>query len=276
MTYAEYLRSQGATDDEIKILDVPLARKAFEKMQTDLSAAESARKAAETAAAEIETKTKEWYDSTVVPTYESIRNESIRNAAELAKAKTALIEIQKRGLVNVAKDMGYDPEGAPPADKTPAAAFDPEKFFQERIVPLAASEGDAIAVAQDIAAEHRVLFPDRPLNFRELRREAVAAKKPVEQFWMERYGVQAARDAKAAADKEAYERKLRDEGAAAERARYADQANPNMRPFAPSASPFTPRPAANREKQPWEIGSEALAGDRVARATKKVLETVVH
>lgn len=286
-TLAEYLRSQGASEDDIKALTEGsfsgAANRAFSKLQADLTAESTARAAAESSIKDLEQKSQSWYNEQIVPEFEKLRNKTITTEAELAKARTALLTAQKQGLLNVAKDLGYDPESNPtPQNPTATAAgsFDPNRYFtRDEILQIAQGEGDAIAIAQDIAYEHSRLFPDKPLNFRELRKRAVAAKKPVEQLWMEEFHVADARAAQAKSAHDAELAKAREEGATAERQRLADQyGNPNTRPLAPSSSPFTPRPATGRDKMPWDApgSSEALSNDRVARATKKVMETVVH
>jgi hypothetical protein len=115
---------------------------------------------------------------------------------------------------------------------------------------VAEREGDAIAIAQDIAYEHRQLFPDKPLNFRELRREAVSRKMPVESLWMERYSVQAARDTKAAADKATEKAKIETDAVTKYKSENP-QTNPMLQQPRISSTPFITPPSASTEKQPW-------------------------
>jgi hypothetical protein len=62
-----------------------------------------------------------------------------------------------------------------------------------------------------------------------------------------------------------------EQGAKEERERLATTyGNPDLRPLAPSTSPFTKRPEAGREAQPWEVGDRS--NERVQRATKTILD----
>jgi len=288
ITFAEYLKSLGTADEDVKALTegsfASTAKRAFDKLQADLAAEHAAREAAEAARVAYEASVDEWHKTKVIPEYQSMQNELIKVQAEEARAKRVLAAIQERGLIDVAKDLGYDP--APPKHAPSSGGdnnvpvLDPSKYFtRDEILQIAKGEGEAIAIAQDIAYEHAQLFPDRPLKFRELRAKAEAAKKPVEQFWMETYGVAAAREKREADAKAAYEKRLREEGATAERAKFAEGANPFNRPLVPSVSPLAARPATGRDKQPWELGGGEDGGrlqvDRVTRATQKVLNDQV-
>lgn len=281
-SFEDYLRSQGASAEDVKALTEgsfsATARRAFDKLQADLAAEADARKAAEVGAAAYEERINAWYEAEA-PKADAYRNEAITASAELAKAKAALREAEKKGLIKVAEQLGYKLDDAPVAPPAAAAAaLDPTKYFtRDEILQIAEREGEAIATAADIAYEHRVLFPDRPLNFKELRAKAVAARKPVQQLWEETFGVPAARQARADADKAAYEKKLRDEGASAERERLASQyGNPDARPLSPSASPFAfNRSKSHEGKQPWELDANALHSDRVRRATEAVVKSTM-
>jgi hypothetical protein len=273
-SYADYLRENGASDDDIKAMDTPIGRKAYEKMVADADAAAARAATAE----ESVKKHQEWYSDEAVPAYKDMETKMLQAQSEKARVDALLKAAQERGMIDIALLEGHTP--APPAPTGGGGAppdFDPKKYnlvTNDTLLSVAEREGDAIAIASDIAFEHSQLFPNNPLKFRELRREAVAAKKSVEQLWMEKYGVVAAREAKAKAEKEAYEKRLREEGAAAERTRIADQyANPETRPLATSNSPFAPRPKGDERegKQPWDSSTD-LSVSRVQNATKKLME----
>jgi hypothetical protein len=275
MTYSEYLKSLGATEDEIKLMDTGVARKAFDKLQADLTAASDRVAAAEQSKKDYEAKSTEWHDR-VNTEYLTVKDQLVVAKANEAKARAVIDEAQKQGLIKVAEDLGYVTAPPKPDDKSGTPNFDPTKYFtKDDIVGIARKEAQAIAIAQDIASEHRMLFPDKPLKFAALRDKADTSGKSVQEVWEQEFGVPAARAAKEAADKTAYEKRLRDEGAATARAELASQyGNPDTRPLSTSTSPFAPRPAANREKQPWEAGLDGDNGsnDRVARATKSFIE----
>lgn len=271
MTYAEYLKSQGASDEDIKVLDTAIARKAFDKSQADLAAAQ----AAQAQAVADRTATEDWYRTKAVPEFTAKQNEVIAANANAARYKAALKAAKEQGLV----DIDIEDDGTPPAPPNgahpPVPGIDTSKFVtMDHLAQVADREGDAIAIAQDIAFQHSQLFPDRPLNFRELRREAVAKRISVEQHWKEKYQVDSAIQAR---DKKRHDDELakaRDEGAKAERERLAGQFNPQTATPMPSSSPFTVRKTQGdiRAKQPWEAPSESvLSDDRVSRVARKIL-----
>ena len=148
---------------------------------------------------------------------------------------------------------------------------DPD-FTKDELVGEINKFGGSLAALEDMVSEHAYLFPGSRLNVTKLREEALATKKNVNQVWEEKYKVSEARAAREAADKKAYEDKLRKEGADAERAKFADQyGNPNLRTPEPSINTFAPRKEGERAgKQPWEVNQD-LGMDRVRRATQKVI-----
>jgi hypothetical protein len=202
MTYAEMLAENGASAEDIKILDTPAARKVYERQVA--AATEAKRKSDEIIAAN-----NAWREQveTQNQTYLRERDTAL---ADAAANSARMKKLQELGLLQVAENL--EPGSTQPkAGETPA--FDPkllEKYVTgDTLMAVAEREGDAIAIAQDISFEHQQLFgsdPTKRLNFRELRKEAVSRKVPVESLWMEKYGVAAARDAavaKATAEREA-------------------------------------------------------------------------
>jgi hypothetical protein len=113
------------------------------------------------------------------------------------------------------------------------------------------------------------------VDWESLYDEAVTAGKPVGQFWEQKFNVSSVRQARADSDKSAYEKKLRDEGASAERARIAEQGNPDIRPGVPSRAPWTQRTATDTLRagtNPWDAKSEhVLSDDRVRRVASKIM-----
>ena len=284
-TYSEYLKSCGASDDEVKILDTPIGRKSYERMLTGLMNLVKERDTVRAGAESLEARVDQYYRDTDAKLRET-QNQLTTASADAAKFRAALLTAQRQGLVDVAKDLGFTEDelkgGNPPARVNSPAngsnGFDPEKYFtRDDILSIADREGDAIALAQDIAAEHHILFPDRPLRFRELRDKAKTQKKPVEQVWMEEFKVGDAR--KAAEEKR---QKDHDEAIAkAAREKLMTElaprlgANPDMRPLEESRSPFAPRPTGTTRsgKQPWEVGtSEQLHDERVRHGTELAVQ----
>ena len=278
MSYEEYLKSNGATDDEIKALNVPAARKAFDKMQADLNEQARLRAIAETDRTNYQT----WYEKEAVPAFEAKDRE-----LQLAKGNEARIAaiVKERAqtdesLAEVARQMGYDipkpgAAAAPPAATAAAGSFDSKLYYtRDEILQIARAESKAIATMGRLVQEHERLFPGSDLvDWEGLREQAESTKKPLEQVWMDKYGVAAARQAKTDAAKAAEVAKWKAEGAKEKETELVNKfGNPDLRPLSPSSSPFTQRPATGRDKQPWELDRGNLESDRVTRATQKVIE----
>jgi len=283
MTYAEFLKSQGATEDELKVLVSPASEKAFAVMQAQIAAAaEKATKAEQDKASAI-AQYDTWYNDQAVPAYKRMEQEAILAKANEARARAVIEAAQKAGLVDVAKDLGYEVDPAKAAEAAriaaggnPPANFDPSKYIdRDTFMSVVDREGDAIALAQDIAAEHARLFPGMTLNFRELRKEAVTKKQPVEQLWMEKYKVADARALAAKLKQDEYDAKLRKEGADAKAAELASRyGDPNQRPLVASTSPFTQKQGDIERKQPWDTGDRS--NERVQKATAKVVSSLTQ
>lgn len=266
-TYAEFLKANGATEDEIKVMDVGPARRAYDAMQSKLEAESSARTAKEAELAKYD----EWYQTQALPEYKAMEKASIQNAGEAARYKAMVDKAREQGLIDVADDAAAKAAAAATTPAAPAG-FDPKNYpTWQDVTTIAEKEGEAIAIASDIAFEHRQLFPDKPLNFREMRRAAVAAKKPVEQFWMEQFGVAAARTARADAERKSHDDALIKQGRDAAVKELADKyGNPDVRPAMPSTSPFAARPDGGRDKSPWEVSDRS--SERVQRISQKLTQ----
>jgi hypothetical protein len=286
MNYAEWLRQNGATEDEVKALtEGSFARAgttAFNKMMERAAAAERERDEARAGAQAYEDRANDWFQK-VNTKVTDLEKSLIVTKANEARLREAILTAQKQGLIDVAKDLGFDPATPAPTPAATPSGFDPEKYFtREDISRIAETEGDAIALAQDIAAEHRTLFPDKPLRFRDLREKAKSSRKSVEQVWMEEFKVPEARAAHEASLRQAQEERIRKE----EREKVtleltARFGNPDIRPMEPSRSPFVERPQGNprQGKQPWELGenfADKLSDERVRRGTQTVLKQLTN
>jgi len=275
-TYAEYLRQNGATDEEIKILDVASARKAYDGMVAAAAASAAEAAAARQQMADFKTQTDTWYNDVAMPNYQKMEREAITSKANEARARAAVLASQDEGLKAVAKEMGWEVAPAPAAATvlTPGgtANFDPTKYVTvDRLNQFTQDAGASLARLQDMVIEYSQLYPNQRLNVSKLRDEALAAKSDVFAFYEKKFNIPAMRAEREKSEKDSYEKKLRDEGAAAARAELASTyGNPETRPMAPSTNPFAPRPSGGRDKQPWEMGDQS--GARVQRATKAVLD----
>jgi len=270
-TYAEYLKANGATDDEIKILDVPAAQRAFAKQQSDLAAAQAAAAAA---ASKVSTYD-EWYKVNA-PIADQMRAERDIAKAEAAAEKARLKALQDAGLIEVDANATAAAAAAEAARLAGAATFDPAKHnlvTSDILRQVADKEGEAIATLADLSWEHSQLFPGKPVNWRELRKEAVASNQNVEQLWMTRYNVQAARDARSAADKAAHEKAIADAAVADYKSKNS-QTNPMLHNAVPSSNPFTNRPPSAEDNLPWLKNDSAKVNDRVNRMLQNHPELV--
>lgn len=255
MTYAEYLAECGASADEIKILDTAVARKAFERQLAKVAEADAEKQKAadlikrnQTWATEVETQNQQYL------------KERDTAQVEAAAATARLKKMQELGLIEVAEKL--EPGSTKTEPVTAPGVFDPKLLepyvTRETLLQVAEKEGDAIAIAQDISFEHQQLFgndPTKRLNFRDLRREAVARKIPVEALWMEKYNVQAARDAAAAKAQAERDRKIAEEAVTKYKSEHS-ATNPLTAVPTISRSPFTERPASagmgDKRVQPWQ------------------------
>lgn len=277
-TYAEFLAENGATSEDIKLLDTPAARRGYEAMQTQLATATAAREKAEADAKAVN----DWYKDQATPYIADMKSKLTIAEANVARAAEVFRQSQDDGLVEIAKKLGYlDADGNPvsgaprPAASAAAsvAAPDLSKYITvDKLSEMSNSVGEGLAALQDLVMEHQQLFPGQRLNVRALRSEASAAHKPVYQYWEEKFGVPAARAAAEKAASDAHDKKLREEGAAQARQEFADRyGNPDTRPLTTSHSPFAPRPDTGRDKQPWDRQNDA-SSDRVSRATQHVVK----
>jgi hypothetical protein len=276
MTYAEYLKSQGASEDEIKILDTPVARRAYDRLEAAVVEKDAAAKAAKEREDAYYEQMNTWHDGQEKE-FKTVEGQLIAARTREAAAVSALRTAHERGMVDVAKDLGFNLD-APviPVKKDEPVAIDTSKFVTtENVLALAEREAESIALMSDIAAEHVYLFGAPLRNARELRREALTRKVSLEQVWQEKYGVVAARTAKDAAEKKAAEDLIRKNERELVTAEFASRyGNPETRPLDVSRSPVAPRPTVNREKAPWETGLDGEGGsnDRVRRATQNALK----
>ena len=264
MTFAEYLKSKGADDATIAAMDTPLAREVFDAMQAKAAEADTLR----TNMKSYETKVGEYYETTKQQA-EKRDKELMLARAEAARSRAAILSLQEQGLVDVAKDLGFDPKEPPKVE--PAA---PKYVTEADIMPAINNAGEGLAAVMDAMVEHNRLFPDKPFNARAIRQESVAAGKSFYDYWETKFNVRDARAAYEAKQKTDYESRLREEGAKAEREKLASMyANPNTRPAVPSSSPFVVKKSADgKVEQPWAKSEDQRSDDRVRRATENLIK----
>lgn len=277
--YVAWLKSNGANEDEIKALtEGPGAAHAIKAFDTAAARAAELEQKTQEALAERD-KTRSWYNDTALPFVESKQNELTAVKAEAARAKAALLDLQARGLSDVAKDMGYVPDDKGGGEGKPAAGaptMDPKNYFtRDEVAQIADREGDAIAAAQDIAAEHSILFPGVPLRMRELRQLAIQKRISVEQAWMDKFGVPAARTAQEQKLKQADEDRIRKDERAKVEAEVATKTfMPGAGVYQSSRAPWAaPSGRGDKSPQPWDDqgGSDTA---RQSRRAERALQAM--
>lgn len=218
-----------------------------------------------------------WYKDTGLPTVEKALKDAQDARATAASHEARLRTLQEQGLIKMAELEG-EPTKKEPAKEAPV--FDPKAHnlvTLDDVTRFADAEGDAIATAQDLAAEYSELFPGKSLfgyqgsngerGFRALRREAIAAKVPIRDFVAGKFKFQEKRTEIEKAALDAREAEIRkDERSKA----IAEIANPNARPPSMSKFPLLPRPATDG-KQPWD-NQEERAAARLNKALVHVLQ----
>ncbi len=265
--YYDYLVANGASAEEAKLLDTPTSNRLYEKQQAELEAQTAAATKLDTDLTNYQAAVNKWHEENNAKLIQA-QNDAIGAKAEEARHRAALQEAQKRGLFDVAKDLGWKEE-APVEAKS-------ENISREEFAKIADSIGDNLAALEDMVMEHKQLFPDRPLSVRQLRKEALASGKPVHQYWEEKYKVQQEREAASTKQRESEIAKWKMEGAKEKETELISKfGNPNTRPLMPSQRPvFAARTgdAVREGKQPWDHADGQLQNDRVERVTKKLIE----
>lgn len=263
ITYAEFLKAEGASEDDIKLLNTPIAQKAFDKQQAIAVAAKQKSD-------ELIEANRKWAEQVETQNQAYLKE---RDSAKIdaAAAQARIAKMGELGLIEVAERL--EPGSTKPEAKTTPNDFDPSKYVtSDTLMQVAEREGDAIAIAQDISFEHQQLFggdATKRLNFRELRREAVSRKMPVESLWMEKYGVQAARDARAAKERADHENRIASEAVTKYK---SEHVNPLTTAPVISSTPFTGRVISEGKAatHPWQQGEATRENARVA----KVMDTL--
>jgi hypothetical protein len=278
------LKAQGYTDADLAQMDTLLSDQRFAK--TFDSVQETARSARDAEWEQI--KQTEW-ESRLVTAEKQTREARLEAARLLEENK-------------IAREWGYmdDPKAkeqleAQERDRQQReererggnrGGFDPnDPKFADFAKRFSTAEGDAIALYQYLGEEYRALM-GVPLNdYRgadgsrgmiAIRREAMAAGKPVDQYMESRFdwaGKRAAAEAKRIAEHDAEVGKQAVEKWIMENPGVGNP-NPMLQGPQLSRNPFIPRAGANENgevKQPWERGTameRASARRANARATQ--------
>jgi hypothetical protein len=265
-SYAEFLAENGASPDDIKLLDTPVARKAHDKM---VAAAADAKRRSD----DIINKNREWAEQVENQNQAYLRERDTAKI-EAAAASARLKAAQDLGLMEVAERL--EPGSTQPKPgETPA--FDPkllENYVnRDTLLQVAEQEGNAIATVQDIAYEHALLFGNdqsKRINFRALRQEAKERKVPFEKLWEERFNVPAAREARAAKEKSEYEARIATDAITKYKSEHPET-NPLMAVPTISRTPFTNHaPSASDASKPWLKSEGEREQARIAKVLPKL------
>lgn len=270
-TLEDVLKARGYADSDLEALKPMLSDQKFRSaMEEEFGVLESDKQKL----SDDVNRWSEWHQKEAIPKIDKALKAEQDARSRAAAAEARLKAIQEQGLIELAAD---DPANNPPEPKSKdnEVAFDPKKHnlvTMDDVARFAEAEGDAIAIAQDIAAEHTALFGKPLTNFRELRKKAIEAKQPVYQYWESTYKVADKRNEIAAKEKQAYEDQIRKD----ERAKMiAEQANPMTRPGMPSRAPFMPAAKDKEGATPWD-NPQARTNERIRKATEKVLQSQVQ
>lgn len=275
MTYREYLKSLDAqaTDEVLNVMDTPLARKAFDKMNAD--AAADRERALDAERSSMTQKNQEWWNNEVQPALK-LRDDRITElAGENGRITGIVKQAQELGLEKVAALINggtVDPGNPNPENPNPASpAFDPKQFVPVADFQAAYDKtGEALTQMATILAEHSSLFGSMPMDLEDLRKQAAATRgqKSLRQVWEEKYNVAGKRAEIAAAKQKEHDDKIRQETEAKVRAEYT--ANPAFVHARTSQNSFTARPVQPEGKPFWERDPNALRNNRVQKYNQKV------
>jgi hypothetical protein len=260
-TYAEFLKSSGASDEDIKLLDTPVARKAYERLEAAVVEKENARLAAEKKTAAYQN----WYEKEALPYVTDTEAKLKTTEATLIGERARLKALQEAGLIEVAANDDAAKKAAEEAAKRGMPEFDASKYVpREQFNELAVKAADSITLVADLAQEHSALgLP--PVSWRTLKTEASAAGQDVETYWKAKFGVEAARAAKSAAAVAAHEAKIAEQAIAKYKQEHpASAVNPALGFGSPSSNPFTGKvPSASDAQHPWNRSDSEKVNSRI-------------
>lgn len=274
MRIEDVLKAKGLNDEDLSALAPLLANQKFrDTLEGHLAEAELAAETGRLDSAE----TVRWRQEEAIPKIEASLAAEREAKAELAAMKARVEAAQAQGLFKMAEQRGeVDPNKG-------ASQFDPKAYnlvTHEDVAKFADLEGDAIAMAADLAAEYQELFPGKSLfsykaqdgstGMRALRKEALAARKTMSDYVAAKFNFAGRREALATEARAKLEAEIR----ADERAKsIAELTNPNARPLQASMSPLLPKPKDTAGKQPWDDAAGDRSGARVARVVAKLMTT---
>jgi hypothetical protein len=272
--FYDYLVSNGATAEEAKILDTPLANKLYEKQISDYETLKATAEKTDSDFKNYEEAVQKWYEENNGK-LKGAQDDAIAARAEQARDREILKQIQAKGLYDVAKNMNFDPND--PVKKEPPAPSNDEKYIsRDEFRQLMGESGVTLARIADFKDEYSRLFPGQIINTSELLAESKArGAANMFDYAEKKFNLPAKRAEAAEKARNDEIAKYRAEGRKEAEAEYAKQGNPYLRTQMPSSRPiFQARSgdAIREGKQPWDQNDGKLSEDRVNRAINKFNE----
>lgn len=274
-TYAEFLKSQGASDEDLKILDHPVARKAWEKQQADAAAYADAQ------VKQYHQQVNQWYATEIEPSRIATATKLNTLQADLAAERGRIKALQDAGLLEVAQTQdARATQVNQPASAAAGAApesFDPKKYnliTGDALPEFAKAQGRGMITLTKIMKEHEKLgLPDA--DWESLYDESTKAQKPFGEYWETKYEVAGKRAAKADADNKAYEDRIRKD--AIQKYQVEQGIQPGTAAPRPSGFAFTKKSADGQSaERPWLRSEAARADSTVERAMQKAAERMTQ
>lgn len=274
MTLEQILKKRGYNDQQLADM-APMLQNAQFRQALEAELGEM-----ETTVAKVNKDLNEydrWFTEEITPEHQRLIKDVADAKAEAAANRARFEEYQRRSMGRAAgkTQAEIDAEEAERVRVEAAKAastVDTSKFVTNEVFQQThAKVGDAIAVAANITSQHMQLFPGQFVDMEQLLSEARAAKKPVKEYWEQKYNVAARKteiSQKATQDREDTIRKEERQKVMVE----LGGSNPNLRPMLPSTNAFVQRKKTDAGKQPWERGENELASDRTLKAAKKAAE----
>lgn len=264
----DVLKAKGFTDQEITDMAPMLSNAKFRAtLEAELTDRDTRIQAVEKDLNEYD----RWFTQEITPKHEELvaKNRELEAEAAAAKARAEAYQkstMRQQGNQQSEEERLRQEQEALKQQQQPT--FDPNKYVTADTFKQGFEQvGEAVASAMDIASDHMQLFPGQYLNMSQLRLDARAARKPVRQYWEEKYKVTEKRQQMADAA-------IQERIDAAVKAKEQELmvtfggSNPNMNALRPSNNPFVIRKSASagaQNKQPWEITEAERSRARIEK-----------
>lgn len=230
--------------------------------------------------------------------WQQLRDTVYQPQISRAEEEAARIRLEAAGLreqVQIAKDYGYiTADQQQEADRKQrerqalaAHEYDPKRHptFAD-VEKFAEAEGQAIALASDLAAEYAYLNGGKSLfeyeaeidgrrmrGMTALREEAKRSRKNLDAYVSEKFNFRGKREEMSAKRQQEHDDAIAKAATEKANLEWAQRvgSNPNLRPAVPSSQPFVPVKASDGQ-QPWQRGTpKQNQASRIIRFQQKVL-----